>query len=83
MGPSRLPGVATWIMKASFVNFAKGIRAYIQKSVGIDGKSTPRTIRRLGLLDDIKQTYCWQDPRQWVMVLAACMAPDEKRERNL
>jgi hypothetical protein len=53
-------------MKATFGTTKKGTWAYIQKSVRIDGKSTTKTVRRLGLLEDIRRKYGCQDPRQWV-----------------
>ena len=37
-------------MKATFGTTKKGTWAYIQKSVRIYGKSTTKTVRRLGLL---------------------------------
>ena len=42
-------------MKATFGTTKKGTWAYIQKSVRIDGKSTTKTVRRLGLLEDIRR----------------------------
>lgn len=51
--------------------------AYIQKSVRIDGKSTTKTIRRLGSLEDIKKKYGCADPRQWAVDLAARMTEEE------
>ena len=50
-------------MKATFGTTKKGTWAYIQKSVRIDGKSTTKTVRRLGLLEDIRRKYGCQDPR--------------------
>ena len=49
-------------MKATFGTTKKGTWAYIQKSVRIDGKSTTKTVRRLGLLEDIRRKYGCQDP---------------------
>lgn len=65
-------------MKATFSTTKKGTWAYIQKSVRIDGKSTTKTVKRLGLLEDIKRTYGCEDPRQWVINLAARMTEEEK-----
>ena len=69
-------------MKATFGTTKKGTWAYIQKSVRIDGKSTTKTVRRLGLLEDIRRKYGCQDPRQWVRDLAARMTEEEKAGRE-
>ena len=65
-------------MRATFIPTKKGVRAYIQKSLRIDGRSTTQTIRRLGLLSDIQKEYGCADPRQWVMDLAARMTEEER-----
>ena len=69
-------------MKTTFGTTKKGTWAYIQKSVRIDGKSTTKTVRRLGLLEDIRRKYGCQDPRQWVKDLAARMTEEEKAGRE-
>lgn len=67
-------------MKANFTETKKGVWAYIQKSVRINGKSTTVQVKKLGLLSDIqKQTGC-EDPRQWVIDLAKKMTEQEKSE---
>ncbi len=65
-------------MKATFGTTRTGTWAYIQKSVRIDGRSTTKTVKRLGLLEDIRKTYGCEDPRQWVIDLAARMTEEEK-----
>jgi len=65
-------------MKATFIPTKKGIWACIQRSVRIDGKSTSQTVKRLGLLEDIKKEYGCSDPQQWVRELAARMTDEEK-----
>lgn len=65
-------------MNAAFIKSGKEIRAYIQKKVRIDGRSTTQTIRRLGLLSDIQKEYGCDDPRQWVIDLAAKMTEEER-----
>ena len=69
-------------MKANFTETKKGVWAYIQKSVRINGKSTTVQVKKLGLLSDIqKQTGC-EDPRQWVIDLAKKMTEQEKSENT-
>ena len=70
-------------MKATFGNTKKGTWAYIQKSVRINGRSTTKTVKRLGLLEDIKRTYGCDDPRQWVIDLAARMTEEEKSAKEV
>ena len=41
-------------MNATFTETKKGICAYIQKSVRINGKSTTEQVKKLGLLSDIR-----------------------------
>lgn len=65
-------------MNAAFVTSGTGTRAYIQKKVRIDGKSTTHTIKRLGLLSDIQKEQGCPDPRQWVIDLAAKMTEEER-----
>ncbi|MGN0630544.1 MAG: IS1634 family transposase [Ruminococcus sp.] len=65
-------------MNAKFQDTSKGTWAYIQKKVRIDGRSTTRTIKRLGLLSDIQKEYGCADPRQWVIDLARKMTEEEK-----
>lgn len=67
-------------MKATFINTPKGTWAYIQKSVRKDGKSTTHTVKKLGLLDDIKAQYGCEDPKEWVRNLALKMTEDEKKD---
>ena len=69
-------------MKATFGTTKKGTWAYIQKSVRIDGKSTTKTVKRLGLLEDIRRKHGCRDPRQWVKDLAARMTEEEKAGRE-
>lgn len=70
-------------MYANFIKTKTGVWAYIQKSVRIDGKSTTKTVKRLGLLEDIKARHGCADPRQWATDLAARMTAEENvgRER--
>lgn len=65
-------------MNAKFTTTSKGTWAYIQKSLRIDGRSTTQTIKRLGLLSDIKREQGCADPRQWVIDLAKKMTEDER-----
>lgn len=69
-------------MNAKFTDTRKGTWAYIQKSVRIDGRSTTLTIKRLGLLEDIRKEYGCEDPRQWVIDLARKMTEDERNENK-
>ena len=65
-------------MKATFIENKAGTWAYIQKSVRVNGKSTTYTVKKLGLLADIQQREGCEDPRQWVLDLAAKMTREEK-----
>lgn len=65
-------------MNAKFTTTTKGTWAYIQKSVRINGRSTTRTIRRLGLLSDIQKKHGCSDPQQWVIDLASRMTEEER-----
>lgn len=65
-------------MNAKFQETSKGTWAYIQKKVRIDGRSTTKTIKRLGLLSDIQKEHGCADPRQWVVDLARKMTEEEK-----
>lgn len=69
-------------MKATFGTTKKGTWAYIQKSVRIDGKSTTKTVKRLGLLEDIAREHGCADPRQWVVDLAARMTREEQEGKE-
>lgn len=65
-------------MKANFTETKKGVWAYIQKSVRINGKSTTVQVKRLGLLSEIQKEHGCADPRQWVLDLAKKMTLEEK-----
>lgn len=65
-------------MNAKFQDTGKGTWAYIQKKVRIDGRSTTLTVRRLGLLEDIRREHGCADPRQWVIDLARKMTEEER-----
>lgn len=69
-------------MNAAFIKTSKGINAYIQKSIRVDGKSTTVTIKKLGLLEDIKRKHGCADPRQWVLDLASKMTQEEKEGKE-
>lgn len=69
-------------MKATFLKTAKGTWACIQKSIRIDGRSTTKTVLKLGLLDDISKKYGCDDPERWVRDLAKKMTEDEKAGNN-
>ena len=70
-------------MKATFVNTNKGTWAYIQKSVRVNGHSTTKTVKRLGLLEDIKRNYGCEDPRQWVIDMAVRMTEEERSGKEV
>ena len=65
-------------MNATFTETKKGTWAYIQKKVRVDGRSTTLTIKKLGLLEDIRKEQGCSDPRQWVIDLARKMTQEEK-----
>lgn len=69
-------------MNAAFIKTGKGINAYIQKSVRVDGKSTTFTVKKLGLLEDIQREHGCADPRQWVTDLAHKMTQEEKEGKQ-
>lgn len=69
-------------MNAKFQDTKRGTWAYIQKKVRIDGRSTTRTIKRLGLLEDIANVYGCEDPRQWVIDLARKMTEEERADKE-
>ena len=69
-------------MNATFIKTGKGINAYIQKSVRVDGKSTTLTVKKLGLLEDIQREHGCADPRQWVIDLARKMTLEEKEGKQ-
>lgn len=69
-------------MNAAFIKTNKGVNAYIQKSIRVDGRSTTVTIKKLGLLDDIRRKQGCADPRQWVRDLAAKMTQEEREGRE-
>ena len=69
-------------MNAVFIKTGKGINAYIQKSVRVDGKSTTLTVKKLGLLADIQREQGCADPRQWVIDLARKMTREEKEGKQ-
>lgn len=66
-------------MKATFSKTKNGVRAYIQKSVRINGRSTTIPVKKLGLLEDIRKEHGCADPRQWVLDLAKRMTEEEKK----
>ena len=70
-------------MNAKFQETSKGTWAYIQKKVRIDGRSTTKTIKRLGLLSDIQKEHGCADPRQWVVDLARKMTEEEKAGKEM
>lgn len=71
-------GISGYYMKANFTETKKGVWAYIQKSVRINGKSTTVQVKKLGLLSDIQKEHGCSDPRQWVVDLARKMTLEEK-----
>ncbi len=69
-------------MYATFTTTKKGTWAYIQKSVRKDGKTTTLTIKRLGLLSDIRKEHNCEDPKKWVEELAASMTAEEREGKK-
>lgn len=69
-------------MKATFVKTKKGTWACIQKTVRINGVPTSQTVRRLGLLDDIKKEQGCEDAVAWVKKLAADLTAKEKEGKE-
>lgn len=65
-------------MKASFIKTSNGVRAYIQKSVRVNGVPTSQNILKLGTLEEISKREGCADPRAWVRELAARMTAEEK-----
>lgn len=65
-------------MYTRFQETSKGINAYIQKSVRVDGRSKTITVKCLGLLSDIQKREGCADPKKWVEDLAARMTQEEK-----
>lgn len=55
---------------------------YIQKSVRIDGKSTTKTVERLGSLDEIKARSGGKDPIEWAKEYAKALTLAEKEEKQ-
>lgn len=69
-------------MYTRFQKTSKGINAYIQKSVRLDGRSKTITVKCLGLLSEIQKKYGCDDPRQWVVDLAARMTAEEREGKK-
>lgn len=65
-------------MKATFVRTKKGTMAYIQRTYRKDGVPTSETVRRLGSLEDIRETHGCEDPVKWVRELAERMTQEER-----
>ena len=65
-------------MYPHYTTTKKGVWAYIQKSVRVDGRPKTITVKRLGLLEDIKREQGCADPRRWVEQLAARMTQEER-----
>lgn len=65
-------------MYTRFQQTSKGVNAYIQKSVRVNGRSKTITVKCLGLLSDIQKREGCADPRKWVEDLAARMTQEEK-----
>ena len=55
---------------------------YIQKSVRIDGKSTTKTVERLGSLDETKARSGGKDPIEWAKEYAKALTLAEKEEKQ-
>ena len=65
-------------MYATFTDTKKGTRAYIQKSVRVNGAPKTLTLKSLGLLSDIQKEHGCEDPRQWAIDYAAKLTREEK-----
>lgn len=55
---------------------------YVQKSVRINGKSTTKTIERLGSIDEIKARCGNEDPIIWARKYTKKLSDDEKNSRK-
>ena len=69
-------------MYPHYTKTKKGVWAYIQKTVRVDGRVKTLTIERLGLLSDIQRKTGCEDPKKWVKEYADRRTMEEKEARK-
>lgn len=55
---------------------------YLSKSVRVNGKSTTKTVEKIGTYDEVKKMAGDQDPLEWAKAYAAKRTAEEKKSRT-
>lgn len=70
-------------MKATFITTNTGRRAYIQKSVRVNGVPKSINVKKLGTLEEIQRREGCANPEAWVRELAAKMTTEERSGKEI